>query len=46
MTRAERGERVRALGFGAWGKAGPSWGSRPRGEGEGGEGLGHFGLMG
>ena len=40
-----REEQGRALGFGVWGKAGPSWGSGPRGEG-GGNGLGRFGLMG
>ena len=41
-----REEQGRALGFGVCGKAGPSWGSGPRGEGEGGKGLGRFGLMG
>ena len=41
-----REEQGRALGFGVWGKAGPSWGSGPRGEEEGGNGLGRFGLMG
>jgi len=41
-----REERGRALGFGVWGKARPSWGSGPRGEGERGKGLGRFGLMG
>ena len=41
-----REERGRALGFGVWGKAGPGWGSGPRGEGEVGKGLGRFGLMG
>ena len=36
----------RALGFGVWGKAGSTWGSGPRGDGEGGKGLGRFSLMG